>query len=305
MIENTKKTKGFIETPTVIAQIMHFYLGLNEDDSLLDLTAGKGALFLNHPTQNCFGCELDAGHHFLLQEKGYKNVINGDVFEVANKIEDESMDTLILNPPYGRLQNGKNSVDIMNIAIRKLKQGGKFNYYIEDVDIPLNSNGTRPNAKTLPPDSQGNITIQIDNTYIQNATSLSLARTLIHETAHAYMFYLSKTNYEFRIELNNYFIAHNNNFADAHHGSMSQFLLGMAISLYNWDKNFGPTNGSLGLDYYYKMAFGGMLQNGTPNPIQDVVQYIPNGDWQAIAQILENEATGNNYAEGIKEDCDE
>lgn len=200
---------------------------------------------------------------------------------------------------------GLGSLDIFPWMLELFKQGGKFNYYIEDVDIPLNSNGTRPNAKTLPPDSQGNITIQIDNTYIQNATSLSLARTLIHETAHAYMFYLSKTNYEFRIELNNYFIAHNNNFADAHHGSMSQFLLGMAISLYNWDKNFGPTNGSLGLDYYYKMAFGGMLQNGTPNPIQDVVQYIPNGDWQAIAQILENEATGNNYAEGIKEDCDE
>lgn len=126
MTENIKKTKGFIETPAVIAKIMHFYLDLGVNDKLLDLTTGKGALFLNHPPQNCFGCEIDKGNFFISQEKGYTNIINGDVFEVANQIGDESMDAVILNPPYGKLQNGKNSVDIMNLAIRKLKQGGKF-----------------------------------------------------------------------------------------------------------------------------------------------------------------------------------
>ena len=126
MIENTKKTKGFIETPTVIANIMHFYLSLNQNDKLLDLTAGKGSLFLNHPAYNCFGCEIDSGNHFTLQEKGYSNIIKGDVFNIAEQIEDESMDALILNPPYGKLENGKNSVDIMNIGVKKLKAGGKF-----------------------------------------------------------------------------------------------------------------------------------------------------------------------------------
>ena len=126
MTENIKKTKGFVETPAVISQIMHFYLDLKQSDKLLDLTAGKGALFLNHPPQNCFGCEIDKGNFFISQGKGYTNIINGDVFEVANQIENESMDSIILNPPYGKLENGKNSVDIMNLAISKLKQRGKF-----------------------------------------------------------------------------------------------------------------------------------------------------------------------------------
>lgn len=126
MIENTKKTKGFIETPTVISEIMHFYLDLKDTDKLLDLTAGKGSLFLNHKKNNCFGFELDYGNYSILKDNGFKNIIYGNVFNLENKIQDESMDSVILNPPYGKLENKKSSVDIMNIAIRKLKQGGKF-----------------------------------------------------------------------------------------------------------------------------------------------------------------------------------
>lgn len=126
MTENIKKTKGFVETPAIISQIMHFYLDLAQNDKLLDLTAGRGSLFLNHSQNNCFGCEIETGNYSILLEKGYKNVINGDVFEVSSQIENESMDAVILNPPYGKLTNGKNSVDIMNLAIQKLKIGGKF-----------------------------------------------------------------------------------------------------------------------------------------------------------------------------------
>jgi phospholipid N-methyltransferase len=126
MVENQKKTKGFIETPKVIVDIMHFYLDLNPESKLLDLTVGKGALFSNHNKDNCYGIELDIGNYYVLQEKGYKNIIQGDVFDLEKEIENESMDFLILNPPYGKLANKKNSVDIMNIGIKKLKKGGKF-----------------------------------------------------------------------------------------------------------------------------------------------------------------------------------
>jgi hypothetical protein len=126
MIENTKKTKGFIETPVVIANIMHFYLDLKPNDKLLDLTAGKGALFLDHPSNNCFGCEIDSGNYAILQEKNYSNIIKGNVFDEIDQIENQSMDAFILNPPYGKLENGKSSVDIMNLGLKKLKSGGKF-----------------------------------------------------------------------------------------------------------------------------------------------------------------------------------
>lgn len=60
----------------------------------------------------------------------------------------------------------------------------------------------------------------------------------------------------------------------------------------------------MNFDYYYIMAFGGLLDYGTENPISDVIPLIPNGDWGAIEDILENEATANNLAEGIRENCD-
>ncbi|MDF2156675.1 hypothetical protein [Algoriphagus sp. CAU 1675] len=228
---------------------------------------------------------------------------------IINQLDNECAEIIFIELGKGANKltdlTGLGSLDIFPWMLDLFKKGGKFYYYIEDVNLPMNSNGTRPNARTITPDSEGYITIQLDNSYIENATSLSIARTIIHETVHAYIMYLSKTNYEFVIELNNYYICHNNNVNDAHHGMMSQYLLGMAVSLYNWDKNFGPTSGNLGFDYYYKMGFGGLLKNGTSDPISDIVPLIPNGDWDAIATTLENEATANSLAKGIKENCNE
>lgn len=198
---------------------------------------------------------------------------------------------------------GLSNFDIFPWMLDLFNKGGKFTYYIEDVDIVQNFGGI-VNARTSPPDPlTGNIIIQLDNNYVQNATSLSIARTIIHETVHAYMLYLSKTNRSFLMELNNYYNFHDNIPQDAHHGMMSQYLLGMMVSLYNWDKNYGPTSGNLGMDYYYKMSFGGMLQNGTVNPIQEVVPMIPNGNWADIAAILEKEAKNLPGSRGIKENC--
>ena len=185
------------------------------------------------------------------------------------------------------------SLDIFPWMLDVFKQGGKFKYTIEDTDL------VGVNAKTLPANSQGIIVIQLDNSYLNNATSLSIARTIIHETAHAYMRTLSSTDYEFRIELNNYYQAHNENFNDAHHGMMSQYLLGMAVSLYNCDKYCGATNGSLDFTYYYKMAFGGMFAHGTNDPIIEVVPLIPNGDWNAVLNALGNEQEGTLGALGV------
>jgi hypothetical protein len=192
-------------------------------------------------------------------------------------------------------------LDIFPFMLELFQKGGKFKYFIEDVDLPQ-SGGSIMTARTIFPNELGDIVIQIDNDYIENATSLSIARTIIHETVHAYMMVLQRTHYDFAIELNNYYITHKNT-ADAHHGMMSQYLLGMAVALYNWDKNFGPNGGSLDFDYYYKMAFGGLLKSGTSDPIKEVQPMIPNGNWQAILEILEAEATNNQSAKGVKEIC--
>lgn len=199
---------------------------------------------------------------------------------------------------------GLSNFDIFPWMLDLFNKGGKFKYVIENIDIPQ-SPGSQVNGKTKGPNpnSQDLITIQLDNNYVNTATSLSIARTIIHETVHAYIIYLSKTNYTFLQELNNYYSFHQGNYPNAAHGMMSQYLLGMTVSLYNWDKNFGPTGGNLGLDYYYKMSFGGMVQNGTTNPIQEVVPMIPNGNWADIVSTLQKEGLNLPGSKGIKENC--
>jgi hypothetical protein len=76
----------------------------------------------------------------------------------------------------------------------------------------------------------------------------------------------------------------------------------MAVSLYNWDKNHGATGGNLPFDYYYKMAFGGLINPANPNELIDEAKpLIPSGSsWSEIKNILANEALGNNQANGEK-----
>jgi hypothetical protein len=76
----------------------------------------------------------------------------------------------------------------------------------------------------------------------------------------------------------------------------------MAVSLYNWDKKFGPTGGTLGFDYYYKLAFGGLVRKDNPTSlIEEAKQFIPSGNsWADIEKILLNEANGTNQANGTK-----
>ena len=99
-----------------------------------------------------------------------------------------------------------------------------------------------------------------------------------------------------------YFEKYEENWPNTHHAAMSHYILGMAVSLSNWDKQFGPTRGTLGFDYYYKMAFGGLVEHNNPNNLmQEAKQYIPAGSsWSDINKILSNEAKGTNQAKGKK-----
>ena len=71
--------------------------------------------------------------------------------------------------------------------------------------------------------------------------------------------------------------------------------------LYIWDKKFGPTGGTLGFDYYYKLSFAGLVKNGTSELLDEAEQLIPTGSsWSEINRIIENEATGNHESKGEK-----
>ncbi|MDZ4151608.1 hypothetical protein, partial [Methylicorpusculum sp.] len=148
----------------------------------------------------------------------------------------------------------------------------------------------------------------ISDSYLQNATKLSIARTMIHESVHAYILYKnSSLDFDFRqsIELfgkeNGYDIKVDPN--RFHHEFMGQYINAMAYSLLQWDKKFG-SGGNLGWEYYHAMAFGGLFfKDSSGNLIEtdSFKELVPNSlDRKKIINILKNEEQGNSSSKGIK-----
>ncbi|WP_338221178.1 hypothetical protein [Algoriphagus sp. oki45] len=197
--------------------------------------------------------------------------------------------------------NDLGALDIFPGMLDLFEQSGKFDYQIQNGIVP---NGANAKTDLI----NGMLVITIDNNYLSKATSLSLARTIIHETVHAYLWKQTKIQSDLNsLQLLNFYwekykSSGDGRWPDTHHAAMSEFILGMAVSLYNWDKKHGPSGGSLGFDYYYKMAFGGLVRDDDPTKlIEEAKQFIPKGSsWAEIQKILNNEATGTNQANGTK-----
>lgn len=57
----------------------------------------------------------------------------------------------------------------------------------------------------------------------------------------------------------------------------------------------------MGFDYYYKLAFAGLIKDGTSELLDEAKGLIPEGSsWADINKIIENEATGNYESNGEK-----
>jgi hypothetical protein len=195
---------------------------------------------------------------------------------------------------------GLGSLDVFPGMLDLFEHSGKFDYRIQNGVTPIGENAI---TQTI----NGINVITLNNDYLAKATSLSIARTIIHETVHAF---LLEHTYNRDLWFNNntfdlikkYNEEYPQSIGDTHHAAMSNFILGMAVSLYNWDKKFGPTGGTLGFDYYYKLAFGGLVRKDNPTSlIEEAKQFIPSGSsWADIEKILLNEANGTNQANGTK-----
>ncbi|MCE2776925.1 MAG: hypothetical protein LW824_19565 [Algoriphagus sp.] len=188
-------------------------------------------------------------------------------------------------------------LDIFPGMLDLFKKSGKFDYQIQNKDLTFSLGGNTS------PIVDGVITITLSNTYLKSATSLSIARTIIHETVHAYLRKQTNPHTANDINMNQLLIEfgkkYPNSIGNTHHSLMSQYILGMAISLYNWDKKYGPNGGSLGFDYYYKMAFGGLIKEGTSEFVDEAKNLVPLGSsLSEIRKIIENEAMGNYEANG-------
>ncbi len=156
-------------------------------------------------------------------------------------------------------------------------------------------------------------TTTINNSYLENATMLSITRTMIHEQIHAYLnnVYKYRTGFKDKdLYTKMHIYASENGYKDLnrfHHEFMGQYVNAIAVSLYEWDSDYG-SGGNLGWDYYYSMSFGGLFYDKNPDP--DIVEIeltdsfkelVPNAtDRNKIIEILKNEESGNSNAKGKK-----
>lgn len=158
--------------------------------------------------------------------------------------------------------------------------------------------------------------------YLSTATTLSTARTMIHESIHAYLVYQQRLNPARDVHelVDNY--AKQNGFTSdlnlIHHNFMSQFVNSISYNLYLWDKNHG-TGGSLGWQYYHDLAWGGLANYRDRHDDTKILFYKEFENYlkslddplttvdesaavkQRILKAIENEATNNSSAKG--DDC--
>lgn len=126
-MENKKKTRGFVETPKVIVDLMHLYLGLTSNEVLADFTAWRGQLFGSHPANKCVGIELDDDNYHLVS-RTYENILHGDIFDLIDDIPE--VDALVLNPPYIKTSN-----EMISRSLGRLKDGGRFAIISKDTTL--------------------------------------------------------------------------------------------------------------------------------------------------------------------------
>jgi hypothetical protein len=155
-------------------------------------------------------------------------------------------------------------------------------------------------------------TTTMSDVYLQNATKLSIARTMIHEQIHAYLNNIFKLRTGFKDftlykKLTEFAKSQEiNDPGRLHHEFMASFVDGIALSLSDWDFENGNT--LLDKSYYMSMAYAGLYYDNNPDPnITELVDtdsfkaLVPNEtDRNNIKKIISDETTGKPSAKGKK-----
>lgn len=131
-------------------------------------------------------------------------------------------------------------------------------------NIPLNSQGQQPNANTEIINNitaNGNVyfNITLDSNYIINATDLSISRSIIHESLHAYISYIYQTEIfsDLSNSLRHLLSQSGDDQNSAQHMLMAEiFVDSIASALATWDEN--SINNS---EYYNYLSWSGGMQS--------------------------------------------
>jgi hypothetical protein len=147
-----------------------------------------------------------------------------------------------------------------------------FRLFYGDKPIPKNYNvkfqygvcgNPNANACTSPNLDNGWATITINSSNLKNSSDLSFARTILHETLHAYFLFeaLYPSNCDLECLLNNYLIRYNSTSHNnmTHHALFTEtkFLNDISVEL----KNYGQSKGYSFTDQFYNdLSWGGLTR---------------------------------------------
>ena len=264
----------------------------------------SGSKYYDNITQNCECLDSnkvqDSNGICVNPDEIKNNLTNKCARDIFNELENEMLKKNLLNSleytPAGTQLNFVESIlklfndsRTTNLSIRNDKIGNT-------------------NASTI------GTSITLNDSYLNSATQLSITRTIIHESVHAYL----NAMYSNVLEFNSFtFKQKMEKFASDNgyeigsgrfqHEFMGQYVEAMAYSLYEWDKNYG-TGGSLGWNYYYAMGFGGLFYkvkdvNGNPVQVEtdSFIALVPSEiERNNIIKTLYDEQEGNSNSKGTK-----
>ncbi|MFD0834672.1 hypothetical protein ACFQ0I_02765 [Mariniflexile aquimaris] len=253
----------------------------------------------------------------VVDDKIINNLTNPCANSIFTQLDTEMLKKDILN----KVMNTPNGVQLTfaESILKLFNDSDTFNFTIQN-------NNTLDEGKNA--STTGGYTTLSDS-YLRGATQLSIARTIIHEMVHAYLNvkysnFIALNDWSFKDAMDKY--AKDNGITDInsnefHHDYMGQYVDAMAISLANWDGQYGTggiyvkdSNGNNLLDsnkepmfdweYYRSMAFAGLNykdSNGNLVETESFKTLVPNqSDRDKIKNIVINEQDGKSNAKGTK-----
>jgi len=170
----------------------------------------------------------------------------------------------------------------MDEIIQLLDNSNRFDFIVRNQDN-AGKNQTSTDIVYNSDTGKKEIRITFDNNYLETATKLSIARTFLHETVHAYLLYISDitSGSDGIVDgLINYGLINGVLLGDIHHNFMAQYVDAIGYSLYKWNEvNGGKT--SISRDYFDEIAWGGLSAKSINN---GVLVW-----WESFEEIIDSE----------------
>ncbi|GMQ34005.1 hypothetical protein Ataiwa_22770 [Algoriphagus taiwanensis] len=185
-------------------------------------------------------------------------IINNPTTTILNHLSNPCASSILKNVlKTSKLRSSIGQLNQMNEIIDLLDNANGFEFIIKNSNI---SNSTDRDIKFNIYTGKNEVTINLNNNYLETATKLSIARTILHEIVHAYLLYVGCAPLEEGVIQNglmNYALTVGLDLGDIHHNFMAQYVDAIGYSLEQWHlANGGASN--IPSSYFKEIAWGGL-----------------------------------------------